>query len=306
MSFPSRRLTAAGVVALALGAGPALAHGSSPAASRLTADAMSGGPGTVVVEKFKNTQGLKHPSHSSQTIVTLTPSGSGPEQILNAGAPVGKVTGTAVLGPDEEVYTASTNTIYTSSIWAPYIHRTSSGGYVYREGPGAFLNGLRSFPLTPSQAAGLRAGRLQIEVNAQGKWHVGPVLRAATATQTIVRLLREHAYRYDGRTTLNGRTVQKFSGPRWNPSPAGMKQDPHDLGGVVLYVDPTTHLPVEQTVTRGALHSQQVWTEYKVLPLNSRTRRLVTLQHMYPTAKVIHNHAAYVKASHGVAVFTGF
>ena len=329
MSFPSRQLAAAGVAVLAFGAGagPALARGSSSSSAvkaktplvakvatvtsqaavfKLTADAMSGGPGTVVVEKFQNTQGLKHPSRTSQTIVTLTPTGSGPQQILNAGDPVGKVTGTAVLGPDEEVYTASTNTIYVSSIWGPYIHRTRSGGYVYREGPGSFLNGLRSFPLTRAQAAGLRAGRLQIESNAQQKWHVGPVLRAASDTQTTVQLLREHAYHYDGRTTLDGRTVDKFSGPRWNPSPAGMKKDPHDIGGVVLYVNSTTHLPVEQTITRGSLYTKQVWTDYKVLPLTHSTRKLVTLQSLYLTAKVVRNHAAYVKASHGVAGFTGF
>jgi hypothetical protein len=283
--------------------------GAQPARAdvfKLTADAMSGGPGTVVVEKFENTQGHAHPMRSSQTIITLTPSGSGPEEILNAGDPVGKVLGTAVLGADQEVYTPSTNTIYVSSIWGPYIHRgTKPGTYVYRPGPGAVTNGLRSFPLTAAQAAGLRNGTHQLEINADQKWHYGPVLRALSDTQSTVQLLREHAYHYDGKTTLRGRTVLKFGGPKWNPRAVGTARDPHDIGGIDLYVDPQTHLPVEETLDRGSQRSIQVWTQYKVLPVDPATARLVTLQSLYPNARVDRNHADYVKAAHGVGVFTG-
>ena len=290
--------------------GPA-GTGTEPAVAsvmRQTADAMSG-RGSIVVEKLRYSERGPHRSSFSQEIVTETPAGAGPEEVLNSGFTSGDVTGDAVIGGHEEVYSPATNTIYVSSIWGPYIHPGATPGtYVYRAGPGTPLNPtLGPFPLTAAQARDLRRGDDQLMVRGTtDRLRFAPVGRAPSLTQALVELLRENAFHLVGRTTINGRAAIEFSGPKWDPTAVGTRRDPHDIGGTKLYVDPRTHLPIKETIDRGATDITQTWAEYEVLPITPANQRLVTLQSLHPTATVDTRHADYLKAAGRLGVFTGF
>jgi hypothetical protein len=280
MSFMPRRVAAATITIVALGAGtgPALASaktvktktaktplaatvarvagpfsgpdssGTQPAAAAAAVHALS--PGTIFVENDTYVSGPSVHGHSYTLHRVLeTPAGRGPQnELTTTDNPGGLVpspshrpvlSGASYVGGTEEIYSPTTDTIYVSSIWGPYLHPgPRTGTFVYRYAPGAPTHAERPLTITAGQARRLLAGELVI------------IVTSPTSGLEVSPPLRQPA---DGESTSPGvfhRTLRK-------------------------------------------------------LPITHTNDRLLSLHVLHPTARIDRNHRDYLRAAHGLQVFPG-
>ena len=160
--------------------------------------------------------------------------------------------------------------------------------------------------LTAAQAKALRNGSDGVVETLLGKFPfhvrlgVAPVPRFPSETASIRDLLKRHALKVAGTTTVAGRPVIKIVGPNFN-----LRRGPGE-SGVTYYVDPHTYTPIELIVDRPPLFKDsQIWTEYRMLPSTPATERLLSLASRHPTARIDHNRQDYIRAANGLVVSTG-
>jgi hypothetical protein len=223
---------------------------------------------------------------------------------------------TAVINGNEEIYLKRTNTIYISSVYGPDITKgPRPGTYVYTPlepptGPSATVSP-KPLTLTAVQATALRNGSDGVVETLLGKripFHVrlrvAPVPRFPGETASIRDLLKRHALKVAGTTTVAGRPVIKLVGPKFNLRRGNRSGD----DGVTYYVDPHTYTPIELIVDRPSLFKDsQIWTEYRTLPSTPANERLLSrsLAARHPTARIDHNRQDYIRAANGLVVSTG-
>jgi hypothetical protein len=131
-----------------------------------------------------------------------------------------------------------------------------------------------------------------------------PVPRFPGETASIRDLLKRHALKVAGTTTVAGRPVIKLVGPKFNLRRGNRSGD----DGVTYYVDPHTYTPIELIVDRPSLFKDsQIWTEYRTLPSTPANERLLSrsLAARHPTARIDHNRQDYIRAANGLVVSTG-
>jgi hypothetical protein len=119
-------------------------------------------------------------------------------------------------------------------------------------------------------------------------------------TSIFERQLRAGQYRLAGRTTIDGRAALRLVQTRTTvlalPNNAGSLES-HDTA----YVAPGTYNPIEEIIssTLPDLRTTVVnrWQSYKVLPATPANQRLLSLTARHPTARVIDNARAYLRAT---------
>lgn len=264
--------------------------------------------GTIVIEKLRGS--ATHGRTITETDVSESSTGTGAQSLLFMEVTPGVANPDpfAIVNGDEEIYSWHTHTIYISSIYGPYIHSGSEHGtYVYRPthdhgSPTAYEH--QSLRLTARQAAALRSGSAAIVV--AGNQVSGGQLKvvAAPRNPTRVQVIREQIaagdLHYAGHATADGRRVIVFGSPaRARPG------DPASTPGTTLYLDPKTYAPIEELTGQRNPRSLATWTEYKTLPITPASGRLLSLRYFFPSARVVRNHAAYLRAAGHLTVYAG-
>jgi hypothetical protein len=165
-----------------------------------------------------------------------------------------------------------------------------------------------------SQQARQRATIAQIQSTAPKGSHVGvgvahlSSVGYSSATLQYVpgrvsifeRQLAAGQFRLAGRTTIAGRAALKLVQTRPTVIPLAQNASGFESRDTV-YVAPGTYDPIEG-ITRSTLPGLRTtvvvhWLSYKVLPATAVNRRLLSLTARHPTARVIDNAMAYVRAS---------
>ena len=319
--FPALGIVTLVLLIAGVFSGPA-STGTQPAAAaviRGVENAIAPKPGTIVVSKNRVTARSSSGRLSNFTIETVyeTPANPGPQNSLYVSTEhvPGMPSEQAVSGGDEEVYLSRTNTIYISSIWGPYITKGKTPGtFIYTPpkappGPSGTLPA-KPLMLTAAQAHALLDGADMVTGNLSGShvpYHVtlsvAPVTHFPSETQAVRSLLKSHDIRVVGLTTVDGRPAIKLAGPKFDPRhPAGGG----GAGGVEIWVDPKTYVPIKEVVDRLPLfENTQTWIEYQTLPITPVNERLVSLIARHPHARIDRNRSDYLRAANGDAVFTG-
>jgi hypothetical protein len=320
-AFPALAVVTLVLLVVGVFSGPA-STGTQPAAAaviRGVENAIAPKLGTIVVSKYRVTGRSSGGRPDSFTIETVyeTPADPAPQNSLYISSErlSGVPSEQAVSGGDEEVYLSSTNTIYISSIWGPYIAKGKKPGtFIYTPpkappGPSATLPA-KPLTLTAQQAHALLTGADMVISNLSGsripyhvKLSVAPVARFPSDTQAFRSLLKSHNIRVVGLTTIDGRSAIKLAGPKFDRRlPDGGGGD----AGVEVWVDPKTYVPIKEVVDRHPLfETTQTWIEYKTLPITAANERLVSLIARHPDARIDRNHNDYLRAANGDVVFTG-
>jgi hypothetical protein len=283
--------------------------GTQPVAAaviRATARALATTPGTVFVtdETYISGPQVKGQPWTLHA-VQETPAGRGPtNQLVVDGQPGGDtpgrrltLTGFSYVGGTEAVYSPVSNTIYTSSIWGPYIHPgRRPGTFVYKEAAGAPTHGNQTLTLTAGQAHALLRGEGAVIYKGPttGPSFSGP-LRAPDDAQTLHDELANHMLHYVGSKTIDGRRALELAG-----TTNGQKS-----GYTHYYVDPATHLPFKEIDRPGTKQQQVIELKMQKLPITKATMRLLSFHALYPSARVDRNHEDYVRAAHGLQVYPG-
>jgi hypothetical protein len=283
---------------------------------RHVASALDPRPGTILIEKSRveYTSRNGHVQHFGLERATETPDGPGPQNSLFVTTEPGVPNETATINGNEEIYLKRTNTIYISSNYGPDItNGPRPGTYLYTPlkppaGPSATVSP-KPLTLTAAQATALRSGSDGVVETLIGKripyqvqLRVAPVPRFPSETASIRDLLKRHALKVAGTTTVAGRPVIKLVGPRFNLRRTNRSGE----DGVTYYVDPHTYTPIELIVDRPPLFKDsQIWTEYRTLPSTPVNERLLSLAARHPTVRIDHNRQDYIRAANGLAVSTG-
>ncbi len=329
-------LPALGVVTLVLliagvFSGPA-STGTQPAAAaviRGVENAIAPKPGTIVVSKYRETGSWEGAPPGGLTVENVyeTPAGPGPQNSLGFSSEhlSGVPSEQAVSDGDEEVYLSSTNTIYISSIWGPFITKGKKPGtFIFTPtkarqgpppGPPATVVPAKPLVLTARQAHALLDGADRVIPNvsypnhvpnlAQPRWvlSLAPVAHYPTADQVFRSLLKSHDIRVVGLTTIDGRAAIKLAGPKFD------RRLPSDGGadaGVEVWVDPKTYVPIKEVNDRLPLFETTLtWIEYETLPITPVNERLVSLVARHPNARIDRNRTDYVRAANGALPFPG-
>ncbi len=125
---------------------------------------------------------------------------------------------------------------------------------------------------------------------------IAPVAHFPSETETIRQLLRTHALKVDGMTTVDGRQAIKLS------SVAGRFRPESPDSGLEYYVDPGKYHPIREVINRAPyLQVSQTWTGYQVLSTTTNNQRLLSLTARHPNAHIDRNHADYLPALRAAA-----
>ena len=310
---------AAAIVLLLAGtfSGPDSSGTQSAAAAviRATRNALAPSPGTIFVEDetfvsgptvhghpYTLHQALETPARGPQNGLTTT---DDPAQL---GGRRSLVSGLSFVGGTEEIYLPSTNTIYVSSIWGPYLHPSSRPGtFIYRYASGAPAYTTHPLTVTARQRRLLLKGQDVIRLTSKNVVVKGvkkvkilglkvlPPLRApAQYAETIREELANSGLHLVGRTRVDGRAAIELAGKTTDAT----APEEH------LYFDPTTHLPFEEVDSVGTPRQQVIHLRLRKLPITRATERLLSLHALYPTARVDRSTRDYLRAAHGLDVFT--
>jgi hypothetical protein len=329
-----RRLATATLTLVAVGAGCAPALAANPggkridsasrgaamtsvqtrsAAPRAGERAHAASSGTITIEDQTFVSGpMVHGHPYTLDRVLQTPSGRGGAQNAltttddpRALAPRERlaVSGWSYVGGDEQFYSSTTNTIYVSSIWGPYLHPGSRpGSYVYRDAPGAPTLAHHPVNVTASQRQALLKGEAVIgligkQVGDKVKLE-GPVVRnpvhGASEQQAVAQEIADHGLTLVGRTTVDGRAALKYTGQTGG---AYSTQD--------VYLDPATHVPFEQIYGPGTARQEVIRLSLRTLPITPATERRLSLSALHPNARIDRSHEDYLRAAHGTEYFPG-
>ena len=111
---------------------------------------------------------------------------------------------------------------------------------------------------------------------------------------TIQQELANHQLHLVGRTTVNGRDAIELAAKTTDAT----APEEH------LYFDPTTHLPFEEVDSAGTPRQQVIRLHLRKVTITPASERLLSLQALYPTARVDRSTRDYLRAAHGLEVFT--
>lgn len=302
-------LTVAALAVAGVFAGPA-GTGTEPATAAVihrTIEAMSLHRGTILLEREIYSSNRGPAIH--QTQLTETPTGPGAQSTLLLTDDPHFPAGMAVTGGQQSVYARRTNTIDVTSIWGPYLRPGARPGtFVYDPtARGAPTYGHAPLTVSARQARLLREGIDQIRVGAKGVGlRVTSVFHFPSVLGTYRTLIAEHAFRLVGTVTIDGRHVIEFSGGPWRPDQVRRGgSDPHDVGGETIYLNAATHLPYKDVISRNGQKNTVTYTQFQRLPITGATQRLLSLKAHFPSAKIAHSHAGYLRAAGGASDYTG-
>jgi hypothetical protein len=288
--------------------------GTQPAAAaviRATRSALAPSAGTIFVEDETYVSGpsvhghpytfhqvLETPARGPQNGLTTT---DDPAQLGGRRSPVA---GLSYVGGTEEIYLPSTNTIYVSSIWGPYLHPgRRPGTFVYRNGDGAPAYTTHPLAVTARQRRLLLTGQDCIRLTSKvvgskvkilGLKVLPPLRGPAQYAETLQQELANRNLHLVGRTRVDGRDAIELAAKTTDAT----APEEH------LYFDPTTHLPFEEVDSVGTPRQQVIHLRLRKLPITQATERLLSLQALYPTARIDRSHRDYLRAAHGLVVFT--
>jgi hypothetical protein len=288
--------------------------GTQPAAAaviRATNNALAPSPGTIFVEDETYVSGPTVHGHPYTFHEVLETPGRGPQNGLTTtddpaqlGGRRSPVAGLSYVGGTEEIYLPSTNTIYVSSIWGPYLHPgRRPGTFVYRYADGAPAYTTHPLAVTARQRRLLLTGQDCIRLTSKivgskvkilGLKVLPPLRGPAEYAETIQQEIANRNLHLVGRTTVNGRDAIELAAKTTD----GTAPEEH------LYFDPTTHLPFEEVDSVGTPRQQVIHLRLRKLPITRATERLLSLQALYPTARIDRSARDYLRAdAHGVQVF---
>ena len=289
---------------------------AAAAVIRATENVLTPSSGSIFVEDEYISGPSVHGHPYTLHEVLETPAGRGPQNGLSTtddpaqfGGRRSPVAGTSYVGGTEEIYLPSTNTIYVSSIWGPYLHPgRRPGTFVYRYAAGAPAYTTRPLTITARQRQGLLSGRDCIRLTSKivvvkkvkkvkilGLKVLPPLRGPAQYALTIHDEIANGNLHLVGRTTVDGRAAIELAGKTTDAT----APEEH------LYFDPTTHLPFEEVDSVGTPRQQVIHLRLRKLPLTRATERLLSLQARYPTARVDRSARDYMRAdAHGVEVYT--
>jgi hypothetical protein len=285
---------------------------AAAAVIRATRNALAPSPGTILIEDETYVSGPSVHGHPYTFHRVLeTPAGRGPQNGLTStddptalGGRGSLVSGTSNVGGTEEIYLPSTNTIYVSSIWGPYLHPgRRPGTFVYRNADGAPAYTTHPLLVTARQRQALLSGQAVIRLTSKivgskvkilGLKVVSPLRGPAEYAVTIQQELANHQLHLVGRTTVDGRDAIELAGK----TTGGTGPEVH------MYFDPTTHLPFEEVDSVGTPRQQAIHLRLRKLPITRRSERLLSLQALHPTAQIDHSHRDYLRAAHGLDVLS--
>lgn len=275
---------------------------------RHVAGALAPKPGTILIEKSRvdYTSRNGHVQHWALETASETPDGPGPQNSLFVTTEPGVPNETSTINGNEEIYLTGTNTIYVSSVYGADITKgPRPGTYLYtppkpQAGPSATVSP-KPLTLTAAQAKALRHGDdgvVETPIGARTphrvRLRVVPILRFPSQAASIRDLLRRHALKVAGTTTVAGRATIKLVGPKFNLRRGNRSGD----DGVTYFVDPHTYTPVKLVVDRPPLFKDiQTWTEYRTLPRTPTNERLLSLAARHPSARIDHNRRDYFRAA---------
>ncbi len=288
--------------------------GTQPAAAaviRATRSALAPSPGTIFIEDETYVSGptvhghpytfhqvLETPARGPQNGLTTT---DDPAQLGGRRSPVA---GLSYVGGTEEIYLPSTNTIYVSSIWGPYLHPgRRPGTFIYRFANGAPAYTTHPLLVTAHQRRLLLTGQDCIretsktvgsKVKILGLKVLPPLRGPAEYALTIQQELANSNLHLIGRTTVNGRDAIELAAKTTD----GTAPEEH------LYFDPTTQLPFEEVDSAGTPRQQVIHLRLRKVTITQATERLLSLQALYPTARVDRSTRDYLRAAHGLEVFS--
>ncbi len=122
-------------------------------------------------------------------------------------------------------------------------------------------------------------------------------------------LLKAHALKVVGPTTVDGRRAIELAGPKAGTK---VKYNPHDLYtgaglGLKIWVNAKTYAPIKEISeqisiihsTKRAFYSTATWLEYKTVPITPANERLLTPLSVHPHAHIDRNYNDYVNATSG-------
>ena len=117
-------------------------------------------------------------------------------------------------------------------------------------------------------------------------------------------LLKAHALKVVGLTTVDGRRAIELAGPKAGTK---VKYNPRDdyageAIGVKVWVDAKTYVPIKEVDDMSQPAPGQVtetWLEYKTLPITPANERLLSPLSVHPHAHIDRNYNDYVDASNG-------
>ena len=298
------------------GPGSSGTQSAAAAVIRATSNTLALSPGTIFVEDETYVSGPTVHGHPYTLHQVLETPGRGPQNGLTStddpaqlGGRRSPVAGLSYVGGTEEIYLPSTNTIYASSIWGPYLHPgPRPGTFVYRNGPGAPALATRPVLVTARQRRLLLTGQDCIrstskivvvkgvkKVKILGLKALPPLRGPAEYAQTIQQEIAGGQLHLVGRTTADGRPAIELAGKTTDGTAPEER----------MYFDPTTHLPFEEVDSAGTRRQQVIHLRLRKLPITRATERLLSLQARYPTARVDRSARDYQRAdAHGVEVFT--
>jgi hypothetical protein len=287
--------------------------GTQPAAAaviRATRSALAPSPGTIFVEDETYVSGPTVHGHPYTFHQVLETPGRGPQDGLTTtddpaqlGGRRSPVAGLSYVGGTEEIYLPSTNTIYVSSIWGPYLHPgRRPGTFVYRNGDGAPAYTTHPLAVTARQRRLLLTGQDCIRLTSKvvgskvkilGLKVLPPLRGPAEHAETLQQEIANGNLHLVGRTTVDGRDAIELAAKTTD----GTAPEEH------LYFDPTTHLPFEEVDSVGTPRQQVIHLRLRKLPITQATERLLSLQALYPTARIDRGSRDYLRAAHGLVVF---
>jgi hypothetical protein len=288
--------------------------GTQPAAAaviRATLRALAPSPGKIFIEDETYVSGpMVHGHPYTLDQVLETPSGPGPQNQLtttdNPEAVFGQgstLSGASYVGGTQEIYSATTNTIYVSSIWGPYLRPgPRPGTFVYQNAAGAPTYAQRPMIVTARQRRALLHGQACIRLTSKtvgskveilGLRVLPPLRGPAQYAQSLQQELANRNLHLVGRTRVDGRDAIELAGKTTDGSAPGVR----------LYFDPTTHLLFEEVDSVGTRRQQVIHVSLHELPVTRTSERLLSLRARHPTARIDRSHRDYLKAAHGIVVF---
>lgn len=244
-----------------------------------------------------------------------------------------------------QLFLTKHNTVYISSVWGPYIRKGHKPGtFVYAPPKNTFmgtsepqsqLDGTlpaKPLTLTAAQAHSLLNGSdtivaapevANMEAQARalfdppvrfvagkaGGSRLAPVPRLPVAGLWL--LLKAHALKVVGHTTVDGRRAIELAGPKAGTRVKYEPYNPHDVYtgeavGVKVWVDAKTDAPIKETSEQILnvhehlqIYSTETWLEYKTLPITPANERLLSPLSLHPQAHIDHNYNDYVNGTSG-------
>lgn len=302
------RVLSAGGPAEVQPADAAILHGALAALQRPA--------GTIVIESYRSVQrtdpklvkwapGYTPPrgiqvSQWTQSEITETPRGKGPQNEVNLGGP--SVTGgvqTGEVNGNNELYDPANNTVYISSQYGADITAAKRPGtYIYTlpkilsapAGSGAADQNAHMPPpveISAADAKALRDGTAAVTVvpdnPKQTTYHltITAAYRVPDSTAQIRSQLKAGKFKLAGTTTVDGRRAIKLKA----------------VHGFEEYdVAPGTYAPIRTVLGSAAITVTTTYSEYRVLPATPANQRLLNLAFRHPRARVDRSHADYMAA----------